>query len=78
MRTRIATGLAVGAASLALALGSSPASASDWTVVGGFPTQSACNTEGQDYIENNSDLHDYTEYKCEYSGSSDMWLVHVR
>lgn len=72
---RIATGLAVGAAALALPLAASPASASDWELAGGFGDYKTCIIEGDQYVneEGNDDL---TEFKCEKGGSG--WQVWVR
>lgn len=73
---RITAGLAVGAAALALPFAASPASASDWELDSGWPSQSICIEEGEAYINEDSDWHDYTEYKCEQGDSS--WHLYVR
>ncbi|WP_017577014.1 hypothetical protein [Nocardiopsis kunsanensis] len=72
---RIAAGLAVGAAALALPFAASPASAAEWEKAAGFPDYGTCMKEGDLYM--NDDYHDYTEFKCE-QGTSGMWIMWVR
>jgi len=70
---RIAAGLAVGAAALALPLAASPASASDWELAGGFGDYETCFLEGYSYVyeEGNDDL---SEFKCEKNGTWQVWV----
>lgn len=72
---RIATGLAIGAAALALPLAASPAHAADWELAGGFGEYETCFLEGYSYVyeEKNDGL---TEFKCVRNG--DVWQVWVR
>lgn len=72
---RVAAGLAIGAAALALPFAASPAYADDWHIAGGFGDQNTCIVEGHSYIFE-EDNHDYTEYKCVQNG--DAWQVWVR
>lgn len=72
---RIAAGLAIGAAALALPFAASPAYAADWEIAGGFGEYETCFLEGYSYIYE-EDNHDFTEFKCERNG--DVWQVWVR
>ncbi|MBE3001973.1 hypothetical protein IDM40_25230 [Nocardiopsis sp. HNM0947] len=73
---RIAGGFAVGAAAMALPFAASPAAASDWVLDSGWNSHATCMDEGEDYINNNGDLHDYTEFKCEKGDR--FWNLYVR
>ncbi|WP_017611235.1 hypothetical protein [Nocardiopsis xinjiangensis] len=72
---RIAAGLTVGAAALAIPFAASPASAAEWEKAAGFPGHAECLVEGALYMDD--DYHDYTEFHCE-QGSSGMWIMWVR
>ncbi|WP_067605222.1 hypothetical protein [Nocardiopsis listeri] len=76
MSQRIAGGLAIGAAALALPLAASPAHAADWEVVGGgFDMQAVCLIDAYSYVVEEDNNHDFTEYKCVYNGSTwDVWV----
>lgn len=72
---RMATGLAIGAAALALPFAASPAYAADWELAGGFGEFDRCIIEGYSYIVDEGDQHDFTEFECvENDGGWQVWV----
>ncbi|MFC4564519.1 hypothetical protein ACFO4E_21900 [Nocardiopsis mangrovi] len=75
LRSRIAAGIAIGAALISIPLTAGAANAADWVVAGGgYATYLECWEDGIDYI--NQDHHDYTQFDCRPNGGS--WTMWVR